>query len=92
MENARDGIDADASGTIESTTGEGAVRQAYVETQKMATFNITEAAAAPVTPVVEAPSVGDQLVPVSINLVLAFAALLLVLGTGFLLTRKHNLS
>ena len=92
LENARDGIDSDASGTIESTSSEGAVKQAYVETQKMATFNIT-GAAAPVTPVVvTAPSVGDSLVPVSINLVLAFAALLLVLGTGSLLARKRNLS
>ena len=87
LQNARDGIDADASGTIESTTGEGAVRQAYVETQKMATFNIT-GDAAPVTPVVETPSVGDSLVPVSIKLVLVFAALLLVMGTGSLLARK----
>lgn len=90
LENARNGIDSDASGTIESTSSEGAVRQAYVETQKMATFNITEAAA-PVV-VVTAPSVGDPLVPVSIKFVLVFAALLLVLGTGSLLAKKRNLS
>ena len=53
----------------------------------MATFNIT-GDAAPVTPVVETPSVGDSLVPVSIKLVLVFAALLLVMGTGSLLARK----
>ena len=92
LQNARDGIDSDASGTIESTSSEGAVRQAYVETQKMATFNLTSAAS-PVTPVpVEAPSVGDPLVPVSIKLVLVFAAFLLTLGTGSLLARKRNLS
>jgi hypothetical protein len=91
LQNARDGIDADASGTIESTSVEGAVRQAYVETQKMATFNLTSAAT-PVTPAPEAPSVGDPLVPVSIKFVLVFAAFLLTLGTVSLLARKRNLS
>jgi hypothetical protein len=92
LQNARDGIDSDASGTIDSTSSEGAVQQAYVETQKMATFNLTSAAT-PVSPVpVEAPSVGDPLVPVSIKLVLVFAALFLALGTGSFLARKRNLS
>ena len=58
----------------------------------MATFNLTSAAT-PVSPVpVEAPSVGDPLVPVSIKLVLVFAALFLALGTGSFLARKRNLS
>jgi hypothetical protein len=38
LNSARNGLDADADGTIESITGEGGAAQAYVEAQEMATY------------------------------------------------------
>jgi hypothetical protein len=40
LENAQNGVDADASGTIDSVPGEGGAARAYVEAQLMATFNL----------------------------------------------------
>ena len=40
LENALNGVDADASGTIDSVPGEGGAAQAYVEAQLMATFTL----------------------------------------------------
>ena len=40
LENAQNGVDKDASGTIESVLGEGGAAQAYVEAQLMATYNL----------------------------------------------------
>ena len=40
LNSARNGLDADADGTIESIDGEGGAQQAYVEAQRMATYSL----------------------------------------------------
>ena len=77
MEDTLGGVDADASGTIDSVVGEGAADLAYVEAQFMATYTL-QAGAAPAT-----PGTGDA----SVTLLAAIALILgaVLLGAGGLL-------
>ena len=85
LDNAMNGLDADASGTIDSVTGEGGASQAYTEAQRMATYTLT-AEAAPPPP----PQVGDTAVPLLAQIALIAAALLLAAGGLLLYTGRRS--
>ena len=81
---ALDGVDDDGDGTIESIAGEGGARQAYIEAQRMAAYDLlpgdlTSGAGLP-GPILGLPSVGDSSVRT-----LAWAGLVAavaLIGTG----------
>ncbi len=69
-----------------SATAQGGAEQAYVSSQKMATYTLSTAAAVVVT-----PSVGDTSVPVLAQMLLAGALALLVAGS-FLFFRSRRVA
>jgi hypothetical protein len=86
LDNALNGLDADASGTIDSVPGEGGASQAYVEGQRMATFTFSAGTVSPPTP----PQVGDTLVPLLAQIALVAAAILLTAGGLLLYTGRSS--
>jgi hypothetical protein len=92
LESAIDGRDANANGTIESVAGEGGAKQAYVEAQRMATYNL-KAGPPPVatpTPEPQAPVTGDPTVPTLARLALWTSILLLVAGGLVVLNGRRS--
>ena len=89
LEAARDGIDADRDGTIESIANEGGAQQAYVEAQKMATYTLTagaettSTAAATTEEEPEPPVVGDPSILRIVQLVFVSGLLFIVTGSVF---------
>ena len=73
---AADGIEA---------TDMGGANDAYMQAQKMATFNLPAPAAAAVA----APAVGDTYVPTAMQIML-FVALMLIVGGGVMLYRERR--
>ena len=78
MEDSLGGVDADASGTIDSVVGEAAAELAYVEAQLMATYTLEPGAPPPAEPVT-----GDASVTLLAAIALVLGAVLL--GAGGLL-------
>ena len=98
LTNARNGIDSDGDGTIESIAGEGGAAQAYVEAQLMATYTLEPGGLPVVVPVEEVvvqpvgpglPSVGDSSVGTAVWGSLIGALVLLGAG-GALLARGRR--
>jgi hypothetical protein len=88
LDQALNGRDADADGTIASIEGEGATVNAYIEAQRMATYTFTAGAAAPPP---GDPSVGDTTVPLLAKMALLASFLLLASGGFVLLGRFRRL-
>lgn len=97
---AQNGLDANADGTVESISGEGAAAQAYSEAQGMTKFTLAggtkealvEAVVEPVVVVEEepapAPSVGDAAIPLLAQISLVTSVALMLIGGLMLIVRR----
>ena len=90
LEAAKEGFDANGNGTIQSISGEGGADQAYVEAQRMATYNIE-----PGLPIDRGlgtglPPVGDTTVPVVARFALIFGMAFLGFGALILVRTRRT--
>jgi hypothetical protein len=85
LETARDGVDADADGTIESTADEGATAQAIVQSQLMATYTFGAAAAD-----TGFGSFGDPTIPLLAQIALIASIVLIVAGGALTLNARRS--
>jgi hypothetical protein len=94
LESAKNGVDADASGTIDSVVGEGGAAQAYVEAQLMATYNLqigpppAPTTVPPTATPIPPESVGDPAIPQLAQLAL-LASLVFLIGGGFVVLSRR---
>jgi hypothetical protein len=92
LEQALNGRDADADGIVASIEGEGAVVNAYIEAQRMATYTFEAGATTAPAPPPEEPSVGDATVPMLARIALIASVLLLGMGGLVLVGRFRRLT
>ncbi|MBM3948718.1 MAG: anti-sigma factor [SAR202 cluster bacterium] len=90
LNSAVNGTDAGGSGTIDSISGEGGAKQAYVEAQLMATYALSPGGLPkPIQLGPGLPSAGDSAVPMVAWLALAFGVALAA-GGAALFWRHHR--
>jgi len=98
LEAARNGLDANGDDTIASIAGEGGAQQAYVDTQRMATYTLvaggtttnSEGATSEPEPEPELPATGDQTIPRLAQLALLTGLVLLAGGSALLIRSRHS--
>jgi hypothetical protein len=92
LDNALNGRDANADGTIESVEGEGGAVNAYLNAQTMATFPLAGEAGAlpPVTTDPGTPATGEAAVPFLAQLGLAASIVLLAIGSFLIMSTRRS--